>query len=325
MRFMTAATVRNLPNYLQEDRQQLLMKRAEDEKTKAETEKKLLVNFGVEIQDVADNAKTQEDLNAGLSAIKKKYQTMGMTPDMMTMGASLARQFKQDLMTNQDRQIRVDDRNMLLGEKNLAKSDANLLGQIASGKFKSYGSEGYEVPGSEDAARAGLTGEGQLRLLDIMDKKDDRAFKDKERTWKEEDRPLQQELTRAQIAKASRDDDSNQVIQDNEGNVSLINKRTGKVINTDVKGKTTRDPDADPKPNSFKYKAERNKYVNDAVKDLIGEDQNTARQKAATEFDAGMQNWEKVKHPKTGEIGYRLKDGTIIDTMGNVVAKPRVK
>lgn len=314
MKFMTPATVRNLPNYQREDRANLLMTQEAEDKARAEKDKKLLVQFGLDIQDAADKSSDPDTLNKSLGAIREKYRSMGMTPDMMQMGANLARQFKQDFMANQDRQERKDDRGRLLRKENIAESDVNLLGQIASGNIKPMGGDEFMVQATEQDASQGLSGAGQLRLIDIKNSMEDRGTA-------KEDRLLRNKLTNAQIAKTMRNDDDVQVVQDNEGNVSLVNKVTGEVKQTGAKGKTTRNPDAEPLPNSFKYKTEKNKYVLNATKDLTDDEKDIAKQKYATEFDANMQGWEKVSHPKTGKTGYRKPDGTIVDVYGGVIAK----
>jgi hypothetical protein len=159
---------------------------------------------------------------------------MGMTPDMMQMGANLARQFKQDFMANQDRQERKDDRARMLRKENIAESDVNLLGQIASGNIKPMGGDEFMVPATEQDASQGLSGAGQLRLIDIKNAQEDRISG-------KASQALKDRLTNLQIAKAGKEDRRTQLVQKEDGSYALIDLDTGKETDTGVIGKTNKD------------------------------------------------------------------------------------
>jgi hypothetical protein len=304
MKFMTPASVQNLPRYLAEDRQRSLLQREEERYTKGQQEKKMVAQFGMELMSVLDSG---GDVKAGLDGLKQKYAGK-MTPDMMQLTSNMVQRFKQEQIAQEDRQ-----KQNVLETTGLADADAasRILGQKAGlmGPDSAGGDE-YSVPVSQQDLLLSMSPRGRLgmteSLLGRQDKEAERAQQAK----------MDQSLLdyrAAQTEQLGKPKQTEAPTSFREWQLAVQNGHKGTYeqwVKGD-KGSIT--------PGSSEYNLKKLEHIADAEKNnLTGEDPAKLKAMAATEFDAMMQGWQKVHDPETGRMGYSTPQG-IVDVYGNPV------
>jgi hypothetical protein len=169
MKFMTPASVQNLPNYLAEDRQRSLLQREEERYQEEKNSRKNAAKFMSAVYDVATKSENQEELFSGLDQVKGQFKDL-LTPEMMTGLAGAVQRFKQDEIAKQQR----NQQNTIFEQGQQDRSDqreaSTLLGKYAN-KMPAMGITGegvglnsMGVPAS-DAAKMGYTQDSILKKL----------------------------------------------------------------------------------------------------------------------------------------------------------------
>ncbi len=170
MKFMTPASVKNLPHYLAEDRRRSLMKTEEERFQEAKKNKEMAAEIGFKMLKATKEAKDQDDLFQRFDQIKAEYGGK-VPPETMQVAAGLVQRFGQEKLAQEDRSMQMEDRNRKKFLENQTISDTNILGQIAGADIdKAQGGQGvlssggteYDVPVQKQDLLGQLSGGGML-------------------------------------------------------------------------------------------------------------------------------------------------------------------
>ena len=192
MKFMTPATLRNLPSYMQEDRQRLLMDREEESMQKAEAEKQAFMNFSVDLLKLGNEVKDPKELNSKLGELAGKYRGI-LPPTAMQHAAQYVQKWSENFQQQQDK-----DEKRLLDTQGKASNQA-LVDSIRGSN--SRGGDEFSVPMTDEDYfnPQVMSPEDQMSLLKYREDKKRQLDED---AISKEDRELKRRSTNLQISNA---------------------------------------------------------------------------------------------------------------------------
>lgn len=287
MRFMTAATVKNLPNYAQEDRLREQARIEQEEKEQQKQERKMVSELGLKLfeltekhRDTNDTEAFKKDFTDVVSTYKDK-----MSPEMLQMSMKLSEGYYNQRKQDQEYQHLLDTRSEEKADKTRQKADEGLLAQV-------YGQPGYSTDYAPDATPEELAGQMSPKtFLNYKAAQDAQKAAEAKGLLDREKHDVEMGLKRAQTAKYAKE-----AAEEANGTVN---------------------------PNTPKYRAGLLKHVQDSLKNLgeyASQDEiEKAKAVAATEYHATMQGWEKVTDTQTGQRGYLTQDEQFVDIYGTAI------
>lgn len=187
MTFMTAASVRNLPGYIEQDRRrsELSDKRKKEQQTKQE--ERDTVDFIIGFEDIVDSSNNEQELTSNIQNFMQGWKDKGLPPKALELKMQMARQFKQDQIAKKGREQTdlVFEQGQAkhfsdLDTERTKKSDINTLtdlqnlqtlGGPGGEKVSVQGDESiFAVPESEESTLGRLSYGGRKQYeKDIMD------------------------------------------------------------------------------------------------------------------------------------------------------------
>ncbi len=133
MPFMTAASVRNLPNYMQEDRIRANERREEQRRQEKEAMKKRFGSFMNEVYTLGESAKSIDDVKSGFPGIRDRYPDL--TAEMQAAGVKAAMAFKQSILDEKDRAYKEGRRTIEDAQKDELARQTSILERLKVDRF----------------------------------------------------------------------------------------------------------------------------------------------------------------------------------------------
>lgn len=131
MAFLTAASVRNLPQYLFEDRQRAEQRDRRADKEKLAKEKKLVADAAFEITQIQSNLKDPDEISSAISNVLEKYKDR-LSPEMIQFARGAAAASKKAFEADADRTQGLID-------ASTAREDAKIARERGTTRFERGG------------------------------------------------------------------------------------------------------------------------------------------------------------------------------------------